>query len=126
MSVCQDAGQQLYIMNGADPLDLVKNVCLEDVFEDVICEVGDTDIAEPGDRFNRGVSIGISGCQSVEKHKSKVGLAQPVVMKGTSRYPNLFCKMTSCGMDLMDRARKVIEETEEDNKAVLLGAIGGS
>jgi hypothetical protein len=127
VKVFQDEGQQFILMNGNDPSDLVSGVCLEDIFEDIICGDGNTDIAEPGKRYNRGVSIGISGCQSHEKKKSTVGLAQPVVIKGTSRFPNSFTRMTSCGNDLIERAKVNIKEStkSDDQKEKALARLDG-
>jgi hypothetical protein len=113
LKVFQDQGQQLLIINGADASGLVKGLCLEDIFHDVICG-GDsgTEIAEPGDRFNRGVPIGITGCQSSEKKTSKVGVAMPQVIKGTNRYPNSFGRLTSCAVDLIEQAKESITASE--------------
>ena len=115
LRVFQDAGQQFVIMNGADTSGLVERVCLEEVFEDVICgdEKNATEIARPGKRFNRGVSIGIAGCQSSENKKSLVALAQPNIIKGTTRYPNSFGRMTSCALDLIQKAIHNLTENED-------------
>ena len=79
----------------------MEHMCLDEIFEDVICQNG-SEIVEPGDRFNRGVAIGITGCQSVDKSKSKP-IGTPYVMRGTSRYANCFGTITACALDLIER-----------------------
>jgi hypothetical protein len=129
LKVFQDAGQQFVILNGADPSGLVERICLEEIFEDVLCDSGKaTEIALPGKRFNRGVPIGISGCQSSEKKTSRVALAQPNVIKGTSRYPNSFGRMTSCALDLIKQAKCFLAgsaDQSESEKATNVGRLDG-